>query len=237
MLPIILLVNPQLGENIGATARAMGNFGLSELRIVAPRDGWPNPQAEAMAAHASGIIRAAMIYDTVEEATADIHLLYAATARDRYMAKKVVTPKEMAEDLHHRAASGSTCAIMFGPERTGLTNETVTLAERVVTIPVDPTCQSINLAQSVAILCYEWFAYQAEIATTEPVSPPATHAEIQGLFTHLETDLAAKDFFKVPAKKTGMIRNIRNIFMRIEGLSGQDIRTLRGIVRCLAEKS
>jgi tRNA/rRNA methyltransferase len=234
-LPVILLVEPQLGENIGAAARAMGNFGLSELRIVSPRDGWPNQQAIAMAAHAASIIDNAGIFHTVEEAIADIHYLYAATARDRYMAKPVTAPREMAANMHQLAAQGSKCAIMFGPERTGLTNEAVTLANHCVTIPINPLCPSINLAQSVAILCYEWFTGAAEKNRRPLVSDPATNEEIIGLFNHLEETLEVRNFFKVPEKKAGMVRNIRNIFKRIEGLSGQDVRTLRGIIRCLDE--
>lgn len=234
--PVIVLVEPQLGENIGATARAMGNFGLSELRIVNPRDGWPNPQAEAMAAHAAGIIRDAKIYPSVEEAIGDLHYLYAATARDRYMAKAVIEPRRMVEHVRQHTAEGSKSAIMFGPERTGLTNEAITLANACVTIPVHPDCQSINLAQSVAILSYEWYASTVvEKQTGGPVSPPATNDEVMGLFYHLEEVLDNKDFFKVPEKKQGMIRNIRNIFKRIHSLSGQDIRTLRGIIRCLSD--
>lgn len=232
--PVIILVEPQLGENIGATARVMQNFGLNELRIVNPRDGWPNAQAEAMAVGAIEIVKQAKVTATLEEALADIQHVYAASARQRYMVKPVLTSHEWGADSQLRGRS----ALMFGPERTGLTNDHIALANHIVTIPVNPAFASLNLAQSVAILAYEWFSAQENLPmldTTPDIPPAATHNEIMGLFTHLETALERHNFFKTEDKKPGMINSIRNIFKRMV-LTSQDIKTLRGIIRSLSER-
>lgn len=232
--PVIILVEPQLGENIGATARVMQNFSLSELRIVNPRDGWPNPQAEAMAVGAVEIVKQAKVTATLEEVLADIQHVYAATARQRYMVKPVLSSHEWGKDAIQRGRS----ALMFGPERTGLTNDHIALANHIVTIPVNPAFASLNLAQSVAILAYEWFGVQEGLPTldtTPDIPPAASHDEIMGLFHHLETELEKHHFFKTADKKPGMVNSIRNIFKRIE-LTSQDIKTLRGIIRSLAER-
>lgn len=236
--PIIILVEPQLGENIGAAARVMLNFGLTSLRIVKPRDGWPNLQAEAMAVGAIDIVRNATVTATLEEAIADIHTLYATTARHRYMVKPVLSAREWGNHVYPRSVAGEKTAILFGPERTGLTNDHVALANYNVTIPVNPDFSSLNLAQSIAIFSYEWFSTQTDITPLDnsPDMPAlATHAEVMGLFHHLEGELEQHGFFKTEAKKPGMINSIRNIFKRIP-LTSQDIQTFRGMIRALSER-
>lgn len=235
--PVVILVEPQLGENIGAAARVMHNFGLSNLRIVAPRDGWPNMQAEAMAVGAIDIVKNALVTNTLEEALTDIQTVYAATARHRYMVKPILSSREWGGHIYPRSIAGEHTAIMFGPERTGLTNEHITLANYGVTIPVNPDFSSLNLAQSVAVLAYEWFCTQTTIAPLENSGDTpalATNEEIMGLLHHLEHDLEASGFFKTTAKKPGMIQSIRNIFKRIP-LTSQDTKTLRGIIRALSK--
>ncbi len=235
--PVVILVEPQMGENIGAAARVMANFALSELRLVAPRDGWPNPQAEAMAVGAVDTVRNAAVFATLEEALADVHTAYAATARQRYMVKPVLTTKEWAENIQPRIMAGECTAIIFGPERTGLTNDHIALANYCVTVPVNPAFPSLNLAQSVAICAYEWFASQtllSAIDNTPDIPPVATHGEVMGMLHQLETQLEAHGFFKTPEKKPGMVHSISTIFKRIP-LTSQDVQTLRGIIRALAE--
>lgn len=237
--PAVILVETQMGENIGATARAMANFGLSDLRLVTPRMDWPSPQAEAMAVSAVDIVKNARIYTSLEAALEDIHISYAATARPRYMVKPVLSSKELGAHTIAPMQAGKHTALLFGPERTGLTNEQIALANYIVTIPVNPQFSSLNLAQSVVLLSYEWFTAQQNLPVLEniPIVPElATHGEVTGLFDHLEGALEQKGFFKTADKKPGMITSIRNIFKRIE-LTSQDVRTLRGIIRSLTGDS
>lgn len=242
--PIIILIQPQLGENIGAAARAMMNFGLTELRLVAPRDGWPNEKAYKMAATATGILDKVKLFDTTEDAISDVQVVYASTSRTRDMVKRMIDPVKAAMEMHERIAAKQRVAILFGPERTGLVNEDIALSDTVVTIPTDPDNASLNVAQSVVILGYEWFKplaerYRGRTPTTSARAStvdhlgrfePATRSEIQGFFDHLEETLDRADFFKSLDKKPKMWLNIRNLFIRA-GLSGQDVRTLRGILR------
>ena len=160
--PAIILVNPQMGENIGAVARAMMNFGLRELRLVAPRDGWPNPAAEAMAAHGVEIVQNAKIYATTRDAIADLHYVYASTARDRRVRKPQLTPRESVADMAVRADEGQKIGLLFGPERTGLENEDLALAQALVTVPTDPDHASLNIAQCAVVMAYEWFCQSGE---------------------------------------------------------------------------
>lgn len=230
MQPIIILVKPQMGENIGAAARVMSNFGLSELRIVAPRDGWPNFQASAMAVHATPIIDAAKIYPSTEEAVADLEMVYATCCRMRDMQKPVLTPRELMPQLNPHIRTG----ILFGPERTGLENPDMTRAAAHIYIPVNPEYQSLNLAQAVAVVAYEWFTTQYA-PSSDPSEPPANQAELDGMFSHLEQLLTQANFYQVPHKKPKMDQNIRNIFAR-NALTHQEVQTLRGIFRTLAQK-
>lgn len=231
--PIIVLVAPQLGENIGAVARAMGNFGLSELRIVRPRDGWPNPAAEAMAAHAAPIIQSARIFPSLPEAIGDCHRVYATSARLRDMRKPTVTARECAQQI----PSNEKTAFLFGRENSGLSNDELTYAHALLTIPVDPTCPSINLAQAVVITAYEWFQAQHSPITAEldKKAPPASQQELYSFFDQLEQQLDQGYFWKVIEKKPRMWRNIRNLFLRAEP-SSQEVNTLHGILSALTRQ-
>ena len=252
-LPAILLIRPQMGENIGATARAMANFGLRELRLVAPRDGWPNPKAADMAGRALDVIDGAQLYETTEAALAECQYVLATTARERAMNLPVMDVRQAMAEIATRTARGEKCGIMFGPERTGLENEEVVQANAVVTIPVAPEYTSLNIAQAVVLVCYEWLmaegvaSLQSPVASKEEIllktgdwrletgdSLPASREELHGLFGQLEAALDAINFWRIPAKKEIMWRNIRAGLTRAE-LTSQEISTWRGMVRGLSE--
>ena len=216
-------MRPQMGENIGAAARVMLNFGLTDLRLVAPRDGWPNPKAVEMSANAFDQVKT-KIFENFEDAVADLDFLYATTARNRDMLKEVVTPEKI-------SVQGKT-GIVFGAERTGLENYEISFCDKLVSIPVSKDFTSLNLAQSVAVIAYEIGKYKLPEKLKEDL---ATKQELTGLFSHLEDELTARNFFLVPEKKAGMMINIRNLFSRAE-LTGQEVRTLRGIIRSLCGK-
>ncbi|MCP5433486.1 MAG: RNA methyltransferase [Alphaproteobacteria bacterium] len=226
--PVIVLVRPQLGENIGAAARAMMNFGLGELRLVAPRDPFPNRQATAMASGATAILDAARLFATTEEAVADLHLVLATTARERAIRKHANDPAEAAAKLRGAIAGGARAGILFGPERAGLANEDIALAREIVAIPANPAFASLNLAQAVLILGYEWHRGEAP-AAPPAAEPPASTAELVGFFEHLEGALDRAGFLKPPEKRPSMVQNLRALFQRA-ALSGQEVRTLRGVV-------
>ena len=232
--PAVILVRPQLGENIGAAARAMLNFGLTDLRLVAPRDGWPNDTARAMASGADAVIDGARVFSTLEEAAADLIWLTATTARNRDLAKDVLVPAEAASAARAHLAGGEGIGFVFGPERAGLTNDEVSLADRLVTIPANPAFASLNLAQAVLILGFAWFtSMEAPLpARRGRVSRPATKAELFGLFEHLETELDRAGFLFPPAKAPAMVRTIRGFLSRAN-FTEQDVRTLRGMVKAL----
>ncbi len=234
--PAIILVNPQLGENIGATARVMANFALSDLRIVNPRDGWPNEQAISMAKNAKELIHNAKIFNSLSEAIKDINLLFATTTRERQMAKEVLTAKETIAHIYSKLQLKT--AIMFGGERSGLSNEDTGLADFITTIPVGEDYDSLNLAQAVCILCYEYFNYDFKKAPKinfDDNLNTANKDEVLGLFNHLETELLKTNFFKLEAKREKMVINLRNSLMR-SNLNKQDVRTLRGVIRALVTK-
>jgi len=245
--PAVILVNPQLGENIGTAARAMANFALSELHIVDPRDGWPNERALSASSGAVTIIEQARLHETCMTAVEPFHQVYATTTRPRGMTKQVMTPEEAAADMHARIAGGERIAIMFGRERWGLNNDEVSLADAIITAPVDPEFASINIAQAVLLVGYEWykpFAASLGMGTGElaAIKGPglrvrgdeglASKQDLHGFLSHLERELDAAGFFKSPAMRPGMIRNLRNMFQRVE-LSLQEIRTLRGVIASL----
>ncbi len=233
--PVIILVQPQMGENIGAVARAMVNFGLHELRLVAPRDGWPNPQAEAMATHGAEIIRHTKVYDTLTEAVADRHYVVASTARDRRMNKPQFTPPEAMAEMGSQQQQGLKMALVFGPERSGLSNEDIALCHAIVSIPADPAHASLNLAQSVVVLGYEWWqraASESKKPLHETENPPAEHGEVQGLLDHLEATLDKTYFFKREEKKPRMWQNLRTTLLRAR-FSSQEIHSLRGMIAAL----
>ena len=245
--PVVVLVNPQLGENIGTAARAMANFGLSELRLVQPREAWPNEKARRAASGADWIIDGVRVFDTLEEAIGDLHRVYATTARPRGMTKTVITPEQAGRDMHARVARGQRVGILFGRERWGLTNDEVSLADVIITAPVNPEFASLNIAQAVLLVAYEWYRHVAGegvgmgTAEAPPVKPglqmpdsrPATRAELIGLFEHLESALDEADYFRAKDMRPVIVRNLRNMLERAE-LSEQEVRTLRGIIRALS---
>jgi len=248
--PAVILVRPQLGENIGFAARAMANFGLRDLRLVAPRDGWPSDKAQAAAAVAEPIVDAAMVYDTLEEALADLNFVLATTARPREMVKQVLSPETGAETLRARVLSQQRTGVMFGPERSGLDNDAIALADAILTAPVDPDFASLSLPQAVLLFAYEWlksekpdalgritaFDGPAQEGLAAPDTRPATRAELFGLFEHLEGALDEANFLRPPEKRPSMVRSIRNMFHRMEA-TDQDVRTWRGIVSALTRRS
>jgi tRNA/rRNA methyltransferase len=240
--PAIVLVEPQLGENIGAAARAMANFGLRDLRLVAPRDGWPNEAARASAALAAPIVHGATVYGTLGDAIADLHYVAATTARSRFLAKPVLPPDEAAAAMLEREEAGWRCGILFGKERSGLENSEIAVAGIIVTVPVDPAFASLNLAQSVLIFAYEWRKLTAphSLGRRLPDAPlgagprfkasrPAERHELLGLFEHLERELDTCGFLFPPEKRETMVNNIRTMFARMEPTE-QEVRTLRGII-------
>ena len=230
--PAIVLVQPQLGENIGATARAMANFGLAELRLVAPRDGWPNRRAQAMASGADWVLDRARLFPDTAAAIADLQRVYASTARPRDLLARELTPARAIAEIG--APEAGRAGILFGPERAGLDNDDVVLADTLIRIPTDPGFTSLNLAQAVLLIGYEWFQ-AASPAAPEPPSDdrPANKAELLHLCRHLENELDQAGFFAtVPEKRPTMVRNLRVMVQRA-GLREPEVRTLRGVIRAL----
>ena len=235
--PIIVLVEPQLGENIGAAARVMANFGLSRLRLVNPRDGWPSLQARRSASGADRILDDTRLYDTVEAAIADCTFVLATTARAHDQAKPVIGPQEAASAMAPQVAAGENAAVLFGRERYGLENAEVALADRIVTFPVNPAFASLNLAQAVAIIAYEWF--KLTTAGALPFAMPhkseaARKQQIQAFFANLERELDRIEYFRPLHKRATMLVNLRNIFARMQPTQ-QDVQTLHGVVMALSE--
>lgn len=237
--PVIVLVEPQLAENIGAVARAMGNFALSELRLVKPRDGWPNPGANRTASGADRILEDAKLYETLADAIADCTLVIAATARQHDQIKEVVGPEQAARDLFPHVEAGNKAALVFGRERNGLEVQEVGLADKILTMPVNPAFASLNLAQAVIICAYEFYKLASANALpfgTPNFSAPASKAKFEAFFTTVVNELERHEFFRPPEKRDNMIVNLRNIFLRIEPTE-QDIQTLHGVIRTLAQGS
>jgi tRNA/rRNA methyltransferase len=234
--PVIVLVEPQLGQNIGTAARAMGNFGLTRLRLVNPRDGWPDVQAERAASGADEVLRGVELYDTLEAAVADCQFVLATTARAHDQAKPVLGPREAAPVVAERIAAGETVAILFGRERWGLTNQEVGLADRIVTFPVNPAFASLNLAQSVLLVAYEYFVHSGGSMPfeTPQKSPPATKQQLLTFFKAMEGELEKIEFFRPPDKRDTMQINLRNIFTRMQPTQ-QDVRTLHGVITALVQ--
>jgi tRNA/rRNA methyltransferase len=230
--PAIILVEPQLGENIGTAARAMLNCGLDDLRLVNPRDGWPNDKAVAAASGADRVLDNARLYPSVEAAIGDLQHVYATTARDRFMVKRELAPRRAAEEMRGIITAGEKCGVLFGPERTGLVNDHIALADAVVTVPLNPAFSSLNLAQAVLLVGYEWFTAQtpprAEKLHTGH-SRLANKEELLRFFDHLEEALEISGFLRVPDKRPGMTRNLRNLFQRAQ-CTEQELRTLHGVI-------
>jgi tRNA/rRNA methyltransferase len=235
--PVTILVEPQMGENIGAAARAMWNFGLRSLRIVNPRDGWPNPAAVAMASGAGGLLDEARVFASTAQAVADLHVVYATTARPREMAKTVMTPERAMAHARELVAAGKRVGILYGRERTGLENDDVVRANAIVTVPVNPAFASLNLAQCVLLMSYEWRRQHDETAPEVQAagkSEPALSGDVDRMLDHLEAELEAAHFFFPEHKKPSMVANLRNLFRRAP-LTDQDVRTLWGVIRALSE--
>lgn len=239
--PVIILVRPQMGENIGAVARAMSNFGLEEMRIVAPRDGWPNPKASEMAAGAEYIIKSAKIYPDFASSMGDVQIAYATTARPRDMNKKVVAVEaamaEIAPSLTLPQGEREVkVALVFGPERTGLENEEITLCDSIITIPTSEKNRSLNIAQSSVIVGYEWLKASSElrVLSAEKCDNPAPKADMLALFEQLEEYLDRAEYFRTENKKPIMWQNLKNMLLR-GAWSEQEVRTFRGMIRSLWE--
>lgn len=235
--PAIILVRPQMGENIGAAARGMWNFGLDRMRLVAPRDGWPNQAAIAMASGAGQVLDQVQLVERTEDAVADLTYVYATTARDRDLTKEVMTPEQAMLDARARIQAGGKVGILFGPERAGLENADVALASSLISVPVNPAFGSLNLAQCVLLLAYEWVRAGSAAKPAEPRKQdvPATRVEVERLCDRLEEDLAEKGFFYPEDKGPSMRLNLRNLFSRLE-LTQADTRILHGVVRALSGK-
>jgi tRNA/rRNA methyltransferase len=235
--PVVILVEPQLGENIGTAARAMANFGLSQLRLVKPRDKWPNARAKAAASGADRVLDAAELHETVESAIGDCTLVYATTARAHDQAKPVISAEQAAREAAPRVATREKVGILFGRERWGLQNEEIGLADRIITLPVNPAFASLNLAQAVLIVGYEWFKLTSggvlPFAMPQK-SEPAVKEQLLAFFESIERELERVEFFRPPEKRTTMQVNLRNIFHRMQP-TRQDIQTLHGIIMAIAE--
>lgn len=231
--PVIVLVRPQLGENIGKAARAMLNFGLAEMRLVAPRDGWPNPSAGPAASGADTVLDRAAVFETVAEAVADCAHVYATTVRKRGVTKPVLTPEAAADAIH--AAPGRS-AILFGPERSGLETDDVALARAIVTVPINPEFGSLNLAQAVILVAYEWSKRQA-LASPPSVEldPPAPQQELEGMIAQLDAMLAETGYFHPPERAATTRRTLRTLLTK-PGWTAQEVRTVRGVLSALAGK-
>lgn len=233
--PCVILNEPQLAENIGAVARVMANFGLSDLRLVRPRDGWPQERAWASASGANWPLDEARVFTTLEEAMADLKLVFATTARPRETQLPVHTPRRAAAELRNGAGRGLPVGLLFGGERAGLETMDIALCHAIVTIPIDMRFRSLNLAQAVAINAYEWRVLEDENAPAifREGPEPAAQAMMIGLYEHLEGELEAAGFFHPPEKKPSMVRNLRVTLGRAR-MNEQEVRTFRGIVTALS---
>lgn len=235
--PAIVLVEPQLGENIGAVARVMLNFGLTDLRLVAPRDGWPNEKAHAMASGAARVVERARVVPSTAEAVAAAQFVAAMTARPRESLTPVLTPAEAARAMKTRIARGEACALLLGPERTGLSNDDVARADVIVSVPVNPAFASLNLAQAACVFAYEWA--RADGLTAPPSdldhAAPATREEFDGLIDHLFAELERQRYFYPEEKRPIQQRKLRAALTRA-GLTEGEVRTLRGVIKALVDR-
>ncbi|WJS98044.1 RNA methyltransferase [Novosphingobium humi] len=230
MKPVIVLVRPQLGENIGKAARAMLNFGLVEMRLVSPRDGWPNPSAGPAAAGADIVLEQAKVFETLAEAVADCPHVYATTVRKRGVTKPVLTPEAATREIH---AQPGRSAIIFGPERSGLETDDVALARAIITVPINPEFGSLNLAQAVILCAYEWSKGVAlEQPPVEEILPPAPQEELEGLINHLESLLAPRGYYFPEARADATRRTLRTMLTK-PAWNHLEVRTMRGVLSTL----
>jgi tRNA/rRNA methyltransferase len=230
--PAIVLVRPQLGQNIGKAARAMLNFGLTDMRLVNPRDGWPNPSAGPSASGADVVLEKARVFDSVAEAIADCPTVFASTVRRRDLVMPVLRPEAMAEQI---ARSQERSAILFGAERSGLETEEVALANAIVTVPINPRFGSLNLAQAVILLAYEWSkTSELAVPTEKPLEPPAPHGEVEGLIGQLDDLLEEKGYFHPPSRTQATKNTLRTIFTKT-GWSSREVKAVRGVLRALVD--
>jgi tRNA/rRNA methyltransferase len=232
--PVVILVRPQLGQNIGKAARAMLNFGLTEMRLVTPRDGWPNPDAGPAASGADVVLEQARVFDSVADAIADCSTVFASTVRRRDLVMPVLDPQQMACRI---AGSSERCAIVFGPERSGLETEDVAMADAIVTVPINPEFGSLNLAQAVILLAYEWSkASPLAQPTAKELEPAAPHGELDGLILQLNDELQAKGYFHPPSRTQATKNTLRTIFTKT-GWSSREVKAIRGVIRALVGPS
>lgn len=236
MQPIIILVEPQLAQNIGKAARAMLNFGLTRLRLVKPHTDWLNQDARSLAAGADDVLENAQRYDSFDDAIADVHKVYATSARPRDMIKDVITPRVAIDACLHHNQLNQTVAFIFGPERTGLHNDHIARADALIAIPVNPHFSSLNLAQAVVVVAYEWYQAAQEkispIASVPNTFVKASKGEMQGFLDQLEHALDQSGYYRTAAKQPLMARNLRNIFARHD-YTPDEVRTLRGVISTL----
>ena len=236
--PVIVLVRPQLGENIGKAARAMLNFGLVEMRLVSPRDGWPNPSAGPSASGADEVLERATVHETLAEAVADCAHVYATTVRKRGVTKPVLTPEAAALAIHRDAANAQS-AIVFGPERSGLDTEDVALARAIITVPVNPAFASLNLAQAVVLCAYEWSKHDGGDALAQPtleeILPPAPQADLEGLIVQFGALLEPFGYFRPPSRAATTRMTLRNMLTK-PGWNHLEVRTMRGVLSALKRR-
>ena len=235
--PSVILIRPQLGDNIGAVARAMLNFGLSDLRVVCPRDGWPNQQAIAVASGAGVILDNARLFNTTAEACADLHYVFATTARKRGLCKEIYCPENAVIECKEILNAGNKVGIMFGPERSGLLNEDVSLAQAIISVPINPKFSSLNLAQCVVIVAYHWFIYLRGEEVKEFCRDDiqfASLAEVANLRLSLLNRLSASNYFWPEEKKVSLIENLTNLLSRLP-LTTSDVKTLHGVIKALSK--
>jgi tRNA/rRNA methyltransferase len=236
--PVVILVRPQLGENVGMAARAMLNCGLSRLRIVSPRDGWPNPKAVRAASGADVVLEEAELFESVADATADLERVVATTARNRELAQRIVTARRAAREMRVWIGKGQGVGVLFGAERTGLTNDELVHADTVLSIPLNPQFSSLNVAQAVLLVAYEWMA-SADDTATERMSVHstrrATKAELVNLFDHLERALDQSGFLRNKAMRPSMVLNLRS-FLQRASMTEQEVRSFHGVIKFLSKR-
>ncbi|HYC64181.1 MAG TPA: RNA methyltransferase [Reyranellaceae bacterium] len=236
--PIVILVRPQLGENIGMAARAMLNCGLSRLRLVKPRDGWPNPKAQRAASGADVVLEEAEVFESVADAVADLERVVATTARNRELAQRIVTARRAAKEMRAWIGKGQGVGVLFGAERTGLTNDELVHADTLLSIPLNPQFSSLNVAQAVLLVAYEWLTSGDDTAAermSDHSARPATKDELVNLFDHLERALDQSGFLRNKAMRPSMVLNLR-AFLQRAGMTEQEVRSFHGVIKFLSKR-